>query len=287
MENVFVSVAVLCSLQEQVIAAMLDPVHLLGSPHHTSLVRESEQNEATALEYIQDTNKALGQSRGLVDSYRPFAHSSALTFTTAQQLCTAFNYRSLSLAQFQEVMAALVVSHKHIRPPDNPAACHGHVLHLQKKLLLDLHRHMKRSMFQRHHILLPLCVHLKQLLAAGKIGEGEYRALGEDSGLLQSQLDALTADSAHEASLRKPNWLSPQSWNEVCRLEQLPVFAGLSSSLASCSESWREYCELGVCLTIPTPLHPSSPNPYYALLLWRALRPDKVRTIVSVVLYRA
>lgn len=187
--------------------SVLDAVNLLDCPSIADIVEESKQKEATALDSIHDTNKALGRSRGLVDSYRLFSLSSALIFSTAQKLCIRFGYRNLTLTRFLELMEALLARHKHIRPPDNPAACKGHVLHLQNKLLLELHQHLKLCMLQRHHILLPLFTHMARLLAAGKISREEYQALGEDSGPLQSQLDVL---ASQEGSAKKPAWLSQQ-----------------------------------------------------------------------------
>ena len=191
--------------------SVLDSVDLLDCAYIANIVRESQQNEATALDYIQDTNQALGKSRGLVDSYRLLSHSSALYFNTAHRLCRRLKYHNFSLRCFHELVSALLERYKHIRPPGNPAACNGHVLHLQKKLLLELHHHLKLRMFGRHHILLPLLVHTAQLLAAGKISREEYTYLREDSGLLQHQLDLVQASGSEEEShLRRPPWLSEQ-----------------------------------------------------------------------------
>lgn len=191
--------------------SVLDSVDLLDCAYIADIVRESQQNEITALDYIQDTNKALGKSRGLVDSYRLLSHSSALYFITAHRLCRRLKYRDFSLQCFQELVSALLVRHKHIRPPDNPAACNGHVLHLKKKLLLELHHYLKLRMFSGHHILLPLLVHTAQLLAAGRISREEYTYLREDSGLLEHQLDLVQASGTEkESHLRRPTWLSEE-----------------------------------------------------------------------------
>lgn len=185
-----------------------DSVDLLVCPYIADIVKESQQNEATALDYIQYTNQALGKSRGLVDSYRLLSLSSALYFNTAHKLCRTMKYPDFSLTCFQGLMVDLLGRYKHIRPPDSPAACNGHVLHLQKKLLLELYHHLTLRMFNRHHILLPLLVHTAQLLAAGKISRGEYGYLREDSGLLQHQLHMIQAEQENQS--RKPAWLSQQ-----------------------------------------------------------------------------
>lgn len=67
-----------------------------------------------------------------------------------------------------------------------------------------------------------------------------------------------------------------QNWCAVHLLEKVPGFQGLSLSVSTYSGGWQEYCGMEVCFFLPTPLHPSHPSLYHALLLWKALNPDKV-----------
>ena len=203
--------------------SVLESVHLLDCPYIADIVEESKHSELSALDHIQDTDKALGRSRGLVDSYRLLSLLSALVFSTAHKLCMKFRYRHFTLTHFQEQVEAILARYKNIHPPDNPAACHGYVLHLQKKILVELQHHLNLCMFQRHHILLPLLVLMAQLLEAGQISREEYLALGEDSGMLLSQLDVLAASGAVQGgSLGKPAWLSHQVSSAICSVSSSP-----------------------------------------------------------------
>ena len=164
------------------------------------LVEESMQVEAAALESIRDTEKALSRSRSLVDSYRPLSLYSALVFAESQRLCRQLNYHTLTLGSYQEMVADLLVKHRHGRPPDDPAACQKHVLRLQRNLLHELHHRLKWGMLHRHHLLLPLLVTAAELLANRQMSLPEWRALGEAPGLISDQIE----------DEQKPAWLSEE-----------------------------------------------------------------------------
>ena len=188
------------------IGSVLESDNLLVCPHLAGIADESQESETTAQDNIRDTNEALVQSRSLVDSYRPLAFSSALIFDTAQRLSAKFQYRTFRLKCFQELLTSLLAAHKHSRPPDDPAACHKHVVQIERRLRVEVHRRLRLCMFQRHHILLPLLLALEQLVVTGEISSHEYTALGEDTGSLEHQLQVLnTSDTA-----QKPAWLSHQ-----------------------------------------------------------------------------
>ena len=180
------------------ITSVLEAASLLDSQHIKDLAEESLQVEASALESIRDTEKALSRSRSLVDSYRPLSLFSALAFTETQHLARRLHYHTPSLVFFLNLVAAQLARHRHGRPPEDPAACQEHVLRVQKSLLQELHGQLKWGMFPRHHLLLPLLVSLAQQLARGEVSSQELRALGEDPSLHQNEAGA------------KPAWLSEE-----------------------------------------------------------------------------
>ena len=179
------------------IASVLESSSVLDSPHIKHLAEESLQIEASALESIRDTEKALAKSRSLVNNYRPLSLFSTLAFTEAQQLCGRLHYHTPSLAFYQDLIAAQLARHKRGRPPEDPAACQEHVLRVQKSLLLELHDKLKWGMFRHHHLLLPLLVHLAQHISTGEINPQEYRAL-EEYPRFQNEAG------------KKPAWLSEE-----------------------------------------------------------------------------
>ena len=181
--------------------SVLDSVNVLDCPHIAEIATESQQNEITARENVEDTDKALVRSRSLVDSYRPLAHFTALLFNTAHNMCITLNYPTFSLVHFQELITTLLAQSRHSRPQDDPAACHDHILHLKKRVMIELHRHLKMHMFRRHHLLFPLLVVMTQLMGAGQISSEEYNILGVDPGALQDL--QITVD-------QRPDWLSQQ-----------------------------------------------------------------------------
>ena len=187
--------------------SVLESASVLDSPHIKELAEESLQIEASALESIRDTEKALTRSRGLVDNYRPLSLFSALAFTEAQGLCGRLRYHTPSLAFFQDLVAAQLARHRHGRPPEDPAACQEHVLRVQQSLLLELHKRLKWGMFRRHHLLLPLLVSLAQRLAVGEVSSQEYRALGEYPESLEDQ---------NETGI-KPAWLSAEVHTSITK----------------------------------------------------------------------
>ena len=59
------------------------------------------------------------------------------------------------------------------------------------------------------------------------------------------------------------------------------MFQGLAVAVAGHSEEWREYAELEVSLLSPAPETRTALTPYHKMILWKALRPDKVRESCS------
>ena len=170
------------------ITSVLESDNLLECPEIKELAEEGLEIEATALENIRDTEKALSRSRSLVDNYRPLSLYSALVFTEAERLCSKFCYHSMSLVSYQEMVAALLARHKHGRPPEDPAGCQEHVLQLQMSLLQELQSRLKWRMYCRHHRLLPLLVNCAQMLPNGEISSQDWRALEEDPESLARQI---------------------------------------------------------------------------------------------------
>ena len=189
------------------LAAVLQSQALLESSGIVQAVEESEGEQQTAQEHIRDTHNALNRSHNLVKAYRPFARCASLVFSTAQQLGRAFHCPSPSLQHFKKLIAALISKHHSTRAPDSPDACHAHLLHLQREVLLDMHQHLKPSMFPRHHILLPLFVSLRQLQRKGVVSEADLHLLGKDAGLMETQLSGL---SLQETLPSKPLWMPHQ-----------------------------------------------------------------------------
>lgn len=177
---------------------------LLTSTSILDRVRESEEEVTSALEHIRDSDEVLEKSQRMAGGYRPFATSAVTTFCAAQQLNSVLQYPSLSFQTFQKILEKLVKRYKQNRLLSSLSACDGHILHLKKELLLEVYCSLKVALFRRHHILFPLLVQLRQLLAEEEISERECFMLGEDFGTLLSVFGRLTEETA----IRKPFWMS-------------------------------------------------------------------------------
>jgi dynein heavy chain len=74
-----------------------------------------------------------------------------------------------------------------------------------------------------------------------------------------------------------PSWLSDKSWDEICRMSDLPKFKGFRESFSSNVAEWRKYYDSRtpheVELVAPWQ---TNLNDFQRMIVLRCIRPDKV-----------
>ncbi|KAG5879958.1 hypothetical protein JTB14_024551 [Gonioctena quinquepunctata] len=78
-----------------------------------------------------------------------------------------------------------------------------------------------------------------------------------------------------------PEWLPERSWNEICRVEEIPIFNDFSSSLLSHESYWKEIYD-NFREDFEMPIHwQENLNSFSRLIVVRMLRPDKLIASVT------
>ncbi len=74
-----------------------------------------------------------------------------------------------------------------------------------------------------------------------------------------------------------PGWLPASSWDELCRLNDLPAFAGIRDHVQSNVDAWKKFYDAKSPQTTPIP-EPWASNldTFRVLVVLRCIRPDKV-----------
>nr|XP_023012338.1 LOW QUALITY PROTEIN: dynein heavy chain 7, axonemal-like [Leptinotarsa decemlineata] len=143
-------------------------------------------------------------------------------------------------------------------------------LSLINAFTFDLYSNITRSLFEKDKLLFSFLLCSKIMISQGKLDEREFMFL-------------LTGGVGVENTLKNPcsHWLPDESWNEICRVEDLSVFKGFSSSIKSDESYWKKiYDDFQDDFVMPKYFQESL-NTFRRLLVIRMLRPDKLITSVT------
>ncbi|KAG9348498.1 hypothetical protein JZ751_002234 [Albula glossodonta] len=145
--------------------------------------------------------------------------------------------------------------------------------------------HYRPSLFQDHALLLRLLVSV----AMSQCSDGDH-SLAERAAFLWGLGDndfspRLILSKPHPPATPPvlPSWVPLPAQQEVLRLERLPPFKGLVSSLTSCSWQWLEYLRYPsstVVGQVPCPSH-SHLSALQRTLLWKTLLPHWLAAVAD------
>lgn len=141
---------------------------------------------------------------------------------------------------------------------------------LKETFTYNLYSNVCRSLFDKDKLMFSFIMCSKMMYSTGEMDHDEYIFL-------------ITGGIAVENPLKKPvEWLPDKGWDEICRINDLRVFAGFKDSFVSKINLWKEvYDDL-------EPHNKQLPgewseklSPFQKLLVVRVLRPDKLTIAVS------
>lgn len=220
-------------MQERLLRCTLDTgTTLLCNDSLLPTVRECESAGSAAADQIRETKKILRSFDQQTELYKPLAKYAATIFNTIQTLSYTLKYFSFSLGQFQDLLSGLIARYKENKVFGSVSAMNAHVLHLKSQLLMEVHRTLCVSWFERHQTLLPLLIALDNQLAQGKLSAQEFQFLGQDFAPVEAQLDLqLQSKENDSAVVQKPEWITDevsaisQNMDNVCYLRQSLVIS--------------------------------------------------------------
>ncbi|XP_043194572.1 dynein axonemal heavy chain 12-like isoform X3 [Amphibalanus amphitrite] len=197
--------------------------------------------------------------------YRPMASHSSVLFFSITDLPNIDPMYQYSLSWFVNLYINSIESSNKSKNLEK------RLRHLRDHFTYNLYCNVCRSLFEKDKLLFSFILCCNLLMVQGKIDQRESTFLLTGGVGLDNPL-------ANPA----PDWLNDKSWDEICRLADLPAFKGFVSSFESSLSEWQEL------YNSPEPQSAQLPEPWHAnttefqrMMIVRCIRPDKIVPMVT------
>lgn len=142
-------------------------------------------------------------------------------------------------------------------------------LNLINAFTYDLYSNITRSLFEKDKLLFSFILCSKIMISQGRLNEKEFMFF-------------LTGGISMENTYENPTpWLPKSSWDEICRVDSLPIFAGFRESFVKYHTDWKEiYDNFDENGRFPEPWD-NKLDGFRRLIIVRLFRPDKMLLCIS------
>ncbi|XP_026741703.1 dynein heavy chain 12, axonemal [Trichoplusia ni] len=196
--------------------------------------------------------------------YRPIASHSAVLYYCVTELPNVDPMYQYSLIWFINLYVISIENANKSKDLDK------RLKFLKDTFTYNLYSNVCRSLFDKDKLMFSYIMCAKMMLSSGEMNHDEHIFL-------------ITGGIAVENHLRKPvDWLPDKSWDEICRINDLPVYEGFREDFVKDITKWQAvYDDM-------EPHHRELPgvwnkklSQFQKLLIVRVLRPDKLTTAIS------
>ncbi|XP_043195463.1 dynein axonemal heavy chain 7-like [Amphibalanus amphitrite] len=135
---------------------------------------------------------------------------------------------------------------------------------LQDHFTYSLYTNVCRSLFEKDKLLFSMLLAINLLRARGELDEAEWLFL---------LTGGVGLDNPHK---NPAPWLPPKNWDELCRLSQLPTFAGIREEFEASTAPWKAIFDSVTPHSEPLPSRWNKLITLEKMCILRCLRPDKM-----------
>ncbi|XP_059054918.1 dynein axonemal heavy chain 12 [Achroia grisella] len=196
--------------------------------------------------------------------YRPIASHSAVLYYCVTELPNVDPMYQYSLTWFINLYVISIENANKSKDLDK------RLKFLKDTFTYNLYSNVCRSLFDKDKLMFSFIMCSKMMLSTEEMNRDEYLFL-------------ITGGIAVENLLKKPfDWLPDKSWDEICRISDLPAFTGFKDQFISNINKWKEVYD---DLEPHNKALPAGWNDkltvFQKLLVIRILRPDKLTSALS------
>uniref|UniRef100_H2Z3M2 Dynein axonemal heavy chain 7 n=1 Tax=Ciona savignyi TaxID=51511 RepID=H2Z3M2_CIOSA len=203
------------------------------------------------------TEQKIAESR---EGYRPIAKHSSILFFSITDLPNIDPMYQYSLMWFVNLYINSIMD------SNKSKILEKRLRYLTDHFTYNLYCNVCRSLFEKDKLLFSLILCANLTLAKGELTREEY-------------LFFLTGGVGLENKRANPDssWLSDKSWDEICRMKDLPAFRGFLDHFQDNVQEWRKVYDLKEPQNaqLPAPWDRKL-NEFQRMTAIRCLRPDKV-----------
>ncbi|XP_033175116.1 dynein heavy chain 7, axonemal [Bombus impatiens] len=190
--------------------------------------------------------------------YTPIAAYSTVLFFTIAVLANIDPMYQYSLAWFVNLFNSTIDNTERVEDIQQ------RLKDLTKHFTYSLYVNICRSLFEKDKLLFSLLLSVNLLNKQGRLSMPQWMFL-------------LTGGVGLENPFANPTkWLPSKSWDELCRLNNIPGFMGFQNAFETTLNDWKAIFDHMEPHTLTFPAPYDKLNPFERMIVLRCMRPDKV-----------